>query len=110
MAQTNPFAVKDTYEIDYVGFAEEFYCFRLNFAGKGGLDACMFQMEVSQWAFDTTQGRWHMGNDFPYADHPKIKFVNKGDSDYFVLFDTFADVVMFEHEFPLRGVKPSTLK
>src|ERR1700748_3029194 len=106
---TNPYEVKETYEVKYVGFADDFYCFRLALEEHGGLDACNFQMEVSQWLFDTTQGDWHMGNDFPYADHPKINLHNTNNVDYFVLLRSLADVAMFEHAFPVTGLSPTML-
>jgi hypothetical protein len=110
MTTTNPYDVDlSQFETTYVGFADGFYCFRLHIADKPGLGACMFQMAVSQWLFDQTQGVWHMGNDFPYKDHPKVSFHNPGANDYFVLLNSFPDVVMFEQEFKVLGLTPSML-
>lgn len=107
---TNPYDVNHPgkFEISYAGF-DGFYAFRLEAGEHSGFDFNMFQMEVSQWLFDNTRGQWHMGNDFPYADHPKMNLVNPGDSDYFVLLESMVDVVAFEEAFPMVGITPSML-
>ncbi len=110
MAQTNPYDVDLTqFETTYVGFAEGFYCFRLHLNGEPGMGQVMYQMQVSQWLFDRTQGKWHMGNAFPYPDHPKINLHNVGNNDYFVLLALMPDVVLFEREFDVSGLTPSML-
>lgn len=110
MTVTNPYDVDlSQFETTYAGFADGYHCFRLHLVDRPGFDACMFQMAVSQWLFDQTQGDWHMGNDFPYRDHPKVNFHNPGANDYFVLLRAFPDVVMFEQEFKVSGLTPTML-
>ena len=111
MAQTNPYDVDTSrIEVTYAGFAEDFYCYRLHIADEGGMESCMFQMEVSQWLFDNAApDEWHMGNDFPYPDHPAIKLHNYGKNDYFVLLKRFTDVMLFETQFPISGLTPTML-
>jgi hypothetical protein len=111
MSTANPYDVNHPgkFDIGYAGLDDGFYCFRLEASDKPGFDFCMFQMEVSQWLFDNTQGRWHMGNDFPYKDHPAVRLHNHGDADYFVLLERFSDVVQFENTFPVLGITPSML-
>jgi hypothetical protein len=107
---TNPYDVDlSGFEATYVGFAGEFYCFRLELRDQPGFDSCMFQMKVSQWLFDTTQGKWHMGNDFPYKDHPQVSLYNPGSNDYFVLLQMLPDAILFEREFEVSGITPSML-
>lgn len=111
MTADNPYDVNypGKFDIEYVGFADEFYCFRLKFQNKPGFDACMFQMEMSQWLFESTQDKWFMGNQFPYPDHPQVTLVNTGNHDYFVLLRSLADVAQFEHAFPVHGLTPTML-
>lgn len=110
MSTQNPYDVDlSSFEVNYVGFDDKFYCFRLELRDQPKFDSCMFQMAVSQWLFDQTQGQWHMGNDFPYPDHPTIKLHNTGKNDYFVLLESFPDVVMFERAFEVSGITPSML-
>ena len=111
MANVNPYDVNQPgkFDLSYAGFNDGFYCYRVVLDGQKGLDACMYEMEISQWLFDHTQGRWHMGNDFPYADHPKVKLFNPPGKDTFVLLETLADALMFEQEFPVMGLSPAML-
>lgn len=111
MAQANPYDVDTSgIEVTYGGYAEEFYCFRLHLDGEAGMPSIMFQMEVSQWLFDNASpGDWLMGNDFPYADHPKVKFQNTDKNDVFVLLRRMTDVVLFEGAFPITGLTPTML-
>ena len=111
MTTQNPYDVNfpGKFETAFAGFEKGFYAFRLVLGNHKKLDACMFQMEVSQWLFDNAQGKWYMGNDFPYADHPKMSLYNPNHTDYFVLFEQFVDVVAFEDQFPVNGLSPSML-
>lgn len=111
MTTANPYDANHPgkFDIGYAGLDKGFYAFRLEAGDHSGFDFCMFQMEVSQWLFDNTQGKWHMGNDFPYADHPKMKLHNPGGNDYFVLFESMVDVVQFESTFQMVGITPSML-
>ncbi len=107
----NPYDINfpGKFEITYTGFSNEFYCFRLGFEDQKGFDSCVFQMEVSQWLFEMTQGEWFMGNEFPYPDHPAVSIYNPRQNDYFVLFQSLADVAMFEHKFMITGLSPTML-
>jgi hypothetical protein len=111
MSAHNPYDVNHPgkFDVGFAGFENGFYAFRLEQGDEPGFDFCMFQMEVSQWLFDNARGQWHMGNDFPYADHPKLNLVNPGDNDYFVLLESMVDIVEFERAFPVVGISPSML-
>jgi hypothetical protein len=97
------------FKTNYIGFADGFYCLRLSMDAGEGLDALMWQMEVSEWLFNTLGGKWHMGNDFPYKDHPQINLSAWSKNDYFVLIEKFHEVVLFEDAFVVSGITPSQL-
>jgi hypothetical protein len=110
MQAMNPYDVDlSSFETSYVGFDGGFYCFKLELRDQPGFDATMFQMEVSQWLFDKTFGKWHMGNGFHGKDAPKVSLYNPGAVDYFVLLESFPDVVAFERDFKVSGLTPSML-
>jgi hypothetical protein len=106
----NPYDV-DTSDIviGYAGYEAGFYCFRVKLAEAAGMATIKLQMEISSWAFDAVNGRWHMGNDFPYSDHPPVKLTNPGKNDTFIIFERMADAVAFENKFEVTGITPKML-
>ena len=112
MSATDPYDVnyEGKFDIEYVGFSDEHYCFRLRLGGHKGLDACMFEKEVSSWLFDNIKG-FYMGNCFPYKDHPKVALssMNYDKKDSFVVLPRFEDALLFEAQFPVIGTTPSML-
>ena len=98
------------FNIMYAGFSDEFHCFRVKLNEHKGIDACMFEMELSDWLFNETHGVWYMGNGFDAGKNfPKIDVSNTEEKDCLVLLKKFTDVVAFEDKFEVTGLTPSML-
>jgi hypothetical protein len=96
--------------INYYGFEAEHYCYRIQGDCVRGIDMVNFQKEVTDWLFDTTEGKWYMGNEWPYSTYPEIMPFDPNKKDVFLLFETLEDVVLFEETFSVQGILVSDLR
>jgi hypothetical protein len=109
MAQ-NPYDLDtDHIKARYMGFEAGVYCFRIGVANGKGLESIVYEMELFNWLNDNTNGKFYMGNSFPYADHPPVSLDTGNPNDSFVLFERFSDVIQFERDFATVGLTPSML-